>query len=485
MISQQTGLRVTLIVSVFVASLGGLTAQQDSENGGTLGILLDTSVEMGFLIPQARKEIRLLNENLAKAGREPVLFKEVEGASIDRAGSIAVPGRRNIYHVIKNLIDESDVDTIYWITALQGMQSGEGIFMLSQLFEEERSRPRRLVIRNVWQEQLQGGETWLYEPPDSEVDPLGADSIPDDWYLLAEGTNGVVQRSWAVPPRRFIPQFGFPKEIVSRRFMQLSGSPEGRGVFDTGWASEFHASCGLHPMRQDEMWQPRITGRRWMTESSLVPFLDAESLEERTEAVFEMMCKRESIEEDLSTIEAEKIGVLFGMGYVGRDLGRVKGAQERSRPIIGHAMEFVADTAEVVKEIRQHEAEHVKRAGRVYHTEFVELVNTRLPQDRDPFAMQMARLVKNEEVDAIYFFTNGYRGGGDYGTCAFDYELMAQAIQKAGTPLYVRIPFEFGPVPFALQKLAFASGGGVFFGEQDDPDWEIKLPEEAWPQGEE
>jgi hypothetical protein len=33
----------------------------------------------------------------------------------------------------------------------------------------------------------------------------------------------------------------------------------------------------------------------------------------------------------------------------------------------------------------------------------------------------------------------------------------------------------------ALTRLALASGGGVFCGRRDDPDWEMALPEAAWP----
>ena len=473
---------LVLVVCAAIAGMSGMEARSQDSDQATLGILLDTSVEMGFLIPQARKEIRLLNANLVKAGRTPVVFKEIEGASIDRSGSITVPGRRNIYYVMKDFFEESGVDAVYWITALQGIQSGEGFFMLEQLFQEEGNGSRRLVIRNTWQDQLQARDSWLSNPPEPELDPLGPKSVPQEWYHLVQEAHGVIARSWVIPPRRFVGQFGFPREIISRRFMQLRGSSGAKGIFDTDWAKEFHSACGLHPMRQNERWPTRITGRRWMTESSLIPFIDPASLKNRSESAFRMMCERETIEEDLSTIEAENLGVLFGMGYVGRDLERVKEARASERPLAGSRMEFVADTADIVSETRQHEMDHGKRTDRVYHTEFVDLVNTRLPEVRDPYALQIARLVRTEKVDAIYFFTNGYRGGGEYGACAIDVELMAQAIREAGVRLYVRMPFEFGPAPFSLQRLAIASGGGVFQGIRSDDDWSINLPEGAWPQ---
>jgi len=90
--------------------------------------------------------------------------------------------------------------------------------------------------------------------------------------------------------------------------------------------------------------------------------------------------------------------------------------------------------------------------------------------------------VREEKCDAIYLFTNGYLGEGDYGTWKLDWNLLALAIREAGTRLYVRVPFEFGPTPLALARLAMASGGGVFRGRADDPDWEMELPKPSWPE---
>ena len=47
-----------------------------------LAILLDTAAEMGFLVPQVRKEARILNEQLVAAGRPPLPLREMEGASM-------------------------------------------------------------------------------------------------------------------------------------------------------------------------------------------------------------------------------------------------------------------------------------------------------------------------------------------------------------------------------------------------------------------
>ncbi|MCB1093734.1 MAG: hypothetical protein KDL87_19495, partial [Verrucomicrobiae bacterium] len=102
----------------------------------------------------------------------------------------------------------------------------------------------------------------------------------------------------------------------------------------------------------------------------------------------------------------------------------------------------------------------------------------------DAFARRIARLVREDGVDAVYFFTNGYTGGGDYGTFRVNESLIAAAIRESGTRLYVRVPFELGVPPMALQRLALASGGGVFLGRADDPDWEIKPPTPNWPASE-
>ena len=60
-------------------------------------------------------------------------------------------------------------------------------------------------------------------------------------------------------------------------------------------------------------------------------------------------------------------------------------------------------------------------------------------------------------------------------------ELIARAIREAGVRLYVRVPFEFGVAPLKLQKLAIASGGGVFVGKSSDPDFDMAKPKGKWP----
>ena len=91
-----------------------------------LGILLDTSGEMGHLVPQARKEVRLLNAELEKAGREPVVLRELEGASVDQPGALGLPARKNAIVVVQQMFAIDKVNRVFWITHLKGKQTGSG-----------------------------------------------------------------------------------------------------------------------------------------------------------------------------------------------------------------------------------------------------------------------------------------------------------------------------------------------------------------------
>jgi hypothetical protein len=89
-------------------------------------------------------------------------------------------------------------------------------------------------------------------------------------------------------------------------------------------------------------------------------------------------------------------------------------------------------------------------------------------------------MVREANLDAVYLFTNGYLGGGAYGSFTIDLEWIERAIREAGIRLYVRMPFETGPAPVALQRLALASGGRVFLGKEGDPDWEMEALNPKW-----
>jgi len=446
-----------------------------------LGLLLDTSSGMGFLVPQARKELRLLNTSLAAAGRPPVILREIEGAAIDREGSTSVGARRNVIYKLKELYAE--VDTVLWITALQGEQSPGGIFAVEELLKESpEGRPaRQLVIRNIWPDQLQAGDLWVQRPPAPEEDPLDLRNRPEEWYRLVGEGRGIIQRSWQTPPPDFRSAFGFPHRIVGSAFLRKLGQEGSEAAFDQAWTRDLTARHGLRFSRAKEEWPARITGRRWLMETTLLPYPDEEEITARSAAVFESLSARESIEDDLARIAAEKLGVVFGFGYVEQDLKRHLAAREKA-PRSWRDFHF-ADLVRIGSECARHLADAAPSPTRIYANERITLASkSSSPESPDPIIRRIARMVREDKVDAIYLFTNGYLGGGEYGTWTMDLNLLTLAIREAGTRLYVRIPFEFGPTPRALARLAMASGGGVFRGRADDPDWIMAIPDPAWPE---
>jgi len=449
-----------------------------------LAILLDTSAEMGFLIPQVRKEVRFLNEQLVEAGRPPVPLREMEGASIDREGSTSVGARKNIIYPLKELF--SGADTIYWITALRGGQSPGGIFAIEEMLREKvEGRPaRQLIIRNVWQDQLQAGDAWVLRPPALEDDPLDPRNRPEGWYRMVEEGRGLILRSWQVPPSDFRECFAFPYRIPGGALLKKMEVPGREAFFDQRLSREFTDRHGLTLAREKEEWPARITGRRWVSESTLVPFPDEAARRARAAAVLESLSVRETIDGDLARIEAARLGVIFGFAYLKKDLRSHLAA--KSSPPRSLREHYMADVARIAGEtlafLESKKGVEEGTHERFYVSDRIELENNRkIPEGPDPYARHIAKLVRERNVDAVYLFTNGYIGGGDYGTSALDLDLLALAIRESAVRLYVRIPFEFGPAPMALTRLALASGGGVFCGRRDDPDWEMPLPEAAWP----
>lgn len=446
-----------------------------------LGILLDTSAEMGFLVPQARKELRVLNEQMAAAGRPPVLLREMTGSDLDREASTSVGARRNALYGLKALFEE--VDTVIWITSLIGEHSPQGIFAVEQLLRESvPDRPgRQLILRNLWQDQLIAGNDWVRWPPQPEDDPLDPRNRPEEWFRIVEEGHGTIQRSWQVPPASFRAQFGFPARVVESFYLKKLGYEGREAFFDQAWAQGLHERHQLHFVREKEEWPHRITGRQWVTENTLLPFPDEERRIARSEEVMGEMTGRESIPEDLDRIEAAKLGVLFAFGYLSPDWKRhlsVRDQKPRS-----WRDRYLADLARLGGECAKAAADGAGRTDRLYASERIELASRSIKSEGvDPISRRVANLAREEQCDAIYLFTNGYLGGGDYGTWAIDWNLLALAIRESGTRLYVRVPFEFGPTPLALSRLAMASGGGVFRGRADDPDWEMELPVPSWPE---
>jgi hypothetical protein len=449
-----------------------------------LAVLLDISAEMGFLIPQVRKEVRILNEQLVAAGRPTVPMRELAGAAIDREGSTSVGARKNLIYPLKELFAEAD--TVYWITGLRGEQSPGGMFAIEEMLGEKvEGRPaRQLIIRNVWQDQLLAGDTWVQRPPPLEDDPLDLRNRPEGWYRIVAEGRGMILRSWQMPPSDFRDCFAFPYRIPGGPFLRKMGISGSDAFFDQKLAREFIGRHGLTLAREKEEWPGRLTGRRWISESTLLPFPAEAARGARAAKVLDSLSARETIEEDLARIEAARLGVIFGFGYVGSDLKShlaAKGEPPRSPRRI-----YMADLARIAGEtldfIEAKRGVEDTSHERFYVSERVELESSReLPAGPDPYARHIAKLVREKNIDAVYLFTNGYVGGGEYGTCALDLNLFALAIREAAVRLYVRIPFEFGPAPAELTRLALASGGGIFQGRLDDPDWEMPLPDAAWP----
>ena len=446
-----------------------------------LGILLDTSAEMGFLVPQARKELAILNEQLSAAGRGPVVMREIVGSDLDREASTSVGARRNVLYAMKALYDECD--TVLWITGLKGQQSPQGLFALETLLKgTSEGRPaRQLVLRHLWQEQILAGSEWVLRPPGPEDDPLDPRNRPAEWFRLVEEKRGVIQRSWQIPPPDFRAQFAFPHRVADRHYLGKLGHDAGDASFDQAWSRDLASRHGVWFVREREEWLPRITGRRWLGEATLLPFPDGKSLTERSATVLEALCARESIETDLARIETEKIGVVFAFGYLSQDWKRRQAMREE--PPRNGRDAYLADIARIGAECAAHLSDHGRTPGRLYATERIELPSRGAgPGSPDPLLRTIARMARVEKCDAIYLFTNAYLGGGDYGTWTLDADLLTLAIREAGTRLFVRVPFEFGPVPLGLQSLAMASGGGVFQGMASDPDWEMETPSPAWPE---
>ena len=474
---------IALILILILTGVGVLSAQETTP---TFGVLLDTSPEMGFLIPQTRKEVRLVNEELRTLGRPEIKLREFKGASLGRESSLSVPGTKNALYAIRAFFTEDKVDTIYWITSLGGMQSVGGLFALeNELKVEEESRPsRHLIIRNIWQEQLMVASGAMSRNNEIGFDPLAADERPQSWFRLVSDGRGIIMRSWQQPPEAFRDQYAFPRESYHGGWLRKGGYPQKRISFDISWATNLHGRHQLIFLGEKEKWAHTYTAQDWVFSETLIPYPDENTNQSRDEAIFEAMSARDSIEEDLAKIEAQKLGVLFSYGYVEHDLVRYSRDPE-TRHSTGR---FILDTIDLVREAREHQkhfgetATDDEKAKRAYRNQHVKLMQQhRRLKGPDPVAKAVAELVRNEKVDAVYIFTNGFTGGGRYGAPTIDENLLAFAIREAGVKLYVRMPFSTGSTPVSLEQLAIASGGEVFRGKMGDDDWSFNCPKADWP----
>lgn len=471
------------VAIAILLTAGSLPAQ---ENAPQFGILLDTSPEMGFLIPQTRKEVRLVNEELRALGRPEIKLREFKGASLGRESSLSVPGTKNALYAIRAFYSEDKVDTIYWISSLRGMQSVGGFFALENELkvETEGRPPRRLIIRNIWQEQLMRGIKALSQANRLQPDPLDIDERPQAWYRTVQNGYGIVMRSWQPPPVEFRDQFAFPRELRNHTWMRKGGFDGNIAKFDVGWTNEYYNRHHLRFLGAKEKWGQFFNAPGWIHDETLVPFPDEKNTPARDEKLLHEMSQRDTIEEDLAKIDAKKLGVLFSFGYVEQDLSRYSQDRETTHSV----GRFILNTIDLVRESREYQRQFSKTASperqaqRVYRNQLTILQQQhRKPEGPDPVAKAVAELVRNEKVDAVYLFTNGFTGGGNYGASTIDLNLLSLAIREAGVKLYIRMPFETGSTPVPMEQLALASGGEAFRGKMGDDDWSFEYPEAKWP----
>lgn len=466
---------ISSLLALYFVSVHGLIAEDNGSASapGKLGVLLDVSASMGFVVPQVRKEVRLTNQHLRELGREEIAYREMLGSSLDKAESFAVPASRNAYHAMRKLFEDESVSTIYWINSLKGQHSVPGFALVEELLSQtpEAQPARQLIIRNVWQEQLANGEDWVIAPPDLESDPLDLRNRPGEWYRLLENDRGFIRRSWQTPPPTQREQFAFPFRIRSHYICRKLNIESNEAYFDITWANDLKKKHHLSWSTEKETWLRTFTGRRWLYESTLIPFPGDDFVSTRNEKVFSAMSSRPTIAEDLAAIEAGKIGAVFGFAYIKSDLDRhQRYGDER---YVSWSVEYMKDLMSLVRETRAHQKES-SEPSHVFRNELIELPHrNRLPRGVDPVVGRIGELIAHEKVDAIYLFTNGYMGKSEYGDFTLDFDLLSRGIRERNVPLFVRIPFEFGVAPREFITLAKESGGRVFHGNESDPDWKF------------
>ncbi len=183
-----------------LAAASGLMAAENETSFEKIGILLDISAEMGHLVPQARKEIKHLNEELRKANRPPVTVIEIDGAGLEAPNSLAIPAKKNAVVQLTKLFEDENVSAVYWVTHMRGFQSGDGFDHLEKLVSDE-TKSRKLIIKHTWPAELRAGRDWTQGRGDPNLDPLHPKSFPKEWLEPVLKSKGRVLRSWReIPP---------------------------------------------------------------------------------------------------------------------------------------------------------------------------------------------------------------------------------------------------------------------------------------------
>lgn len=486
--------RCVTLVSVGLL-VGVVGAQEPVRVYEKLGVLMDVSAEMGFLVPQVRKEVRLLNGELLAADRVPLVYREVEGFTIDEKGSLRTPASRNAVYSLESLIKEDKVDGILWITSLRGEETGFEKDELGKLFPalkdgsasgggegKSKGETAQLMVRQIWQDQAQSGYRGI--GGEDRLDQLLDEGLGREWVEVIGGSGGYLMRSWWMPDFEAARYFAFPFRITHGGLLRKLDVRELTQQYHSTWTSRLRMRYGLEFSHIRESWPLTVEGRRWCEETTMVPFLKTDAKPggdepPRWERVYQQMCVRDSITEDLEMIKADKLGVLFGFGYVERDLSSLKTAGDRR---LNPGQRYMDELVRIGNEAKVYVESNQGRDDQVCEMEYLAVSRGRQAAVTNGiYARRMAKMVRDEGVDAIYFFTNGFTGSGNYGEFEINEGLIATAIREAGVRLYVRVPFEFGVAPMKLQKLAVASGGGVFFGARNDSDFDMARPEGEWP----
>ena len=442
---------ISVLLGLFVSGKS-IAQENDFQN---LGILLDTSGEMGFVVPRVRKEVRLLNSHLKEQNRRPVPLAEMEGASIDQARGFGLPASRNALIQIQKFFEEEKIDGLYWITAFKGKQSGSGFALLNNLLSDADSegekRKRQLIVRHYWPEQILAGRSWEGDRGDVKLDPLHPGAYPEEWLEPVANSGGFVLRAGRILPEKY---------------SSLAAHPES-GLWDADLLQRY----GLRFFRKGDYRFFYPVGMDLISRETVTPYVSEVSRKPRDQVVYSQMCRRASIEEDIALIDGEKIGVCFYLGYRSKDFSVAKSRPDKTND---PRVAYIQVVKAISDEIREHRNKHESTPGRVYDSFFYEWKAANRSRDKshnEVFARRAVSLIRENNLDALYLFTNGFTDDKGYGTFSMDLEPLASFLKESGTKLYVRMPFEFGIVPIELKRLALSTGGITFFGSPDDPDF--------------
>ncbi len=467
-----TTLRI-LLSALFLCGVSLWTSADEHEEqlndylSERLGVLLDISPEMGHLIPQVRKEIAFLNEELKKAERSPVVLMEMEGSMIGRPGALDAPASKNAVVKLEALFNTPRVNGVLWITSMKSLSDSSGFPSLETVLNKEPAigdKPRQLMIHHIWPESIRSGYGWRRGGGDANIDPLHPTAYPGEWLKPVADSKGYVFRKW-----RKLPPF----------YASLAALPE-----SPHWQQDLNERYALHFIQKREKW-PHLPeyGKFLISNTTLIPFLDEETVGDRHEKVYSELCQRRALEDDLSLIKAERLGVFMGMGYVPTDLNLAKTSSRPEREFGVAAIRGIDQAADEFRANREANSDNPKRFYESLMLGVKRVDSARAEVQAKTFSLAAAKLIRDHDLDAMYMITNGFTNGKNYSGFNMSLEPLASVLKESGTRLYVRVPFELGFAPYEMQQLAAATGGAVFFGpgSEIDPDFKVAFPKGRWP----